>query len=112
MSSPTETGAIPPSKQRRAILDQDEAAGGVDRRKILLGGGDTATVSLALGTNVAGVWRVTLRFKHGGRTTQRPVGSVHASDRREALLLGWKLLRSERIVENNRWAWMLRDDGD
>jgi hypothetical protein len=86
-------------------MEQDAAAGGPDRRKLRTRSGEIVTVSLALSSSQGGV-RVTLRFKVGGATIQRPVGVVKAgTTRAEALKLGWELIREKKIVENERWEW-------
>lgn len=93
-----------PSKNRQAAMEQDTAAGGLARRKLRTRSGEIATVSLALTPGTGGT-RVTLRFKVGGSTIQRPVGVVKGASRAEALKLGWEMIRAQQIVEKERWEW-------
>lgn len=99
-----------PSRQRLATMEQDKAAGGIDRRKIRTRSGGVAVASLAV-VESGEAWRVILRFKWGGSNVQRPVGTVAASTRQEALLLGWQLVRSTAIVESNGWSWAASENG-
>lgn len=50
---------------------------------------------------------MTLRFKWGGGTVQRPVGIVKTAPRAEALKLGWGMIRDKRIAENEGWTWVV-----
>ena len=94
----------------RSALEQDRAAGGAELRKIHTKTGDVVTVSLAIAES-GDALRVTLRFKWGGSNVQRPVGKVVAASRFEALKLGWKMIRAERIVENQGWSWVIPSAG-
>lgn len=95
-----------PSRSRQATLEQDTAAGGAELRKIRTKAGDVATISLAVSPS-GPPFRVTLRFKVGGATVQRPVGTVSGSTRTEVLQKGWKLIREAKIVESNGWQWIV-----
>ena len=97
--------SFPPSKNRLAALEQDKAAGGAELRKMRTKSGGIVTVSLAL-SPVDGGSRVTLRFKWGGGTIQRTIGTVSAPSRPESLRLAWRMLRENQIVENEGWSWV------
>lgn len=99
------------SRQRLAAMEQDKAAGGIERRKIHTKTGSVAIVSLSAVTS-GDAWRMTLRFKWGGSNVQRPVGTVKAATRPEALRLGWLMLRRKRVVESNGWSWVDHGDGN
>lgn len=99
-----------PLRNRMAALEQDIAAGGTSLRKMRVQTGDVVTVSLSLSSKEShrkGAVRVILRFKWGGRTVQRPVATVQASSRSEALKLGWKAIREKRIAEQEGWSWVV-----
>lgn len=95
------------SRNRYAALEQDEAAGGAELRKMYTKTRDVVTVSLAVDSLAGGASRVFLRFKWGGGTIQRSVGRVSASSRSEALTLGWKIIREKKIVEKEGWSWVV-----
>ena len=93
------------SRGGTAALEQDRAAGGVDRRKLRIKSGEIVTVSLSL-RSVGEKHRVILRFKTGGTTIQRPVGNIEAPSRFEALKQSWALLREGQLAEKERWSWI------
>lgn len=99
------TTFVRPSKQRLAAMEQDKAAGGIEKRRIYTKTGGVAVVSLAAAAT-GNSWRVTLRFKWGGSNVQRPVGTVAAISRADALKLGCDMLRREHIIEDNGWTWV------
>ena len=94
------------SQNRLAALEQDGAAGGAELRKMRTKTGDVVTVSLSV-SDSGGHSRVILRFKWGGGTVQRPVATIAASSRLEALKLGWKIIREQKIVETEGWSWVV-----
>ena len=99
-----------PSRNRMAALEQDTAAGGTSLRKMRVKTGDVVTVSLSVSSKEShgkGTARIILRFKWGGGTVQRPVATVEASSRSEALKLGWKAIRENKIVEKEGWSWVV-----
>jgi hypothetical protein len=98
------TAFVRVSKQRLAAMEQDKAAGGIEKRKIHTKTGGIAVVSIAA-VATGDAWRVTLRFKWGGSNVQRPIGAVAAASRTEALKLAWDMLRREHIIESNGWTW-------
>ncbi len=91
----------------RAGLEQDDAAGGKELRKLLLRNGSIISVSIYLreGTR-PGNWTATMRFKMSGMTHQRPVGTFAARSRAEALKLAWERLKREKIAERDGWRWV------
>ena len=97
--------AVSTANSRSGALTQDKAAGGVALRKMRTRSGEVVTVSLSI-TDVANGSRIILRFKSGGATVQRPVGTVKAASRFEALKQGWRIIRTEKIVEREGWAWV------
>lgn len=94
------------SRNGMAALVQDRAAGGSDLRKMRTKTGEIVTVSLAVSDSGAAS-RVILRFKTGGATVQRLVGTVTAPSHFHALKLGWKMIRDEKIVEKEGWSWVI-----
>lgn len=91
---------------RRAAAEQDAAAGGPGLRKMQTRTGDVVTVSLSVSPS-GGALRIILRFKWGGRTVQRPVATIKAVSRAEALREGWRRIRDEKIVEKEGWSWVV-----
>lgn len=87
-----------------ATIEQDKAAGGVERRKIRIKSGDVVTASLSV-TGTVSPYRAVLRFK-SGLTVQRPIGKIVAESRFEALKAGWKMLREEKMMESFGWSWV------
>lgn len=105
MSSPG-AGVHLSRKNRQAAAEQDAAAGGAELRKMRTKTGDVVTVSLSVSPS-GGASRVILRFKWGGGTVQRPVATIKAASRMEALREGWRLLRENKVVEKEGWAWVV-----
>lgn len=85
-------------------MQQDQAAGGLERRKLRIKSGDVVTISLVV-NGKASPYRVILRFK-SGLTVQRPVTTLDASSPYEALKLAWSRIRDDRIVEQYGWQWV------
>jgi len=81
--------------------EQDQAAGGRERRRVQLGGGDTALGSIELKQ----VWKprggtyAYLRYSHRGRTINRYVGNATAATREEALRLGWQAAHARGLLD-------------
>ncbi len=91
----------------KAKFDQDNAAGGADRRLLKIKSGDTVTVSLVThGTKSP--YRVVMRFK-SAITIQREVGRFEAASPAEAIKLAWKAMRPQKIVEREGWSWVSQD---
>lgn len=91
-----------------ATMEQDRAAGGLDRRKMKIRSGEVVMVSLAIsGTGVKTPYGVTMRFKSGGMTVARPVGKIEGESRFEVLKKGWAKVREDRIAEQNQWNWVV-----
>jgi hypothetical protein len=88
-----------------ATIQQDQAAGGIQRRKMRIRSGEIFTVSLAV-AGTKSPYRLTLRFKNGGTTIQRPVGPIDAESSFEALKLGWTKIREDRFVDQFGWSWV------
>lgn len=101
----TEKRVVRLSQNALTALEQNKAAGGAALRKMRTTMGSIVTVSLSVSDSGAGS-RVILRFKWGGATIQRLVGTVAATSRFEALKLGWKMIREEEIVEKEGWSWV------
>lgn len=93
------------SRNGMAALAQDRAAGGGDLRKMRTRTGEVVTVSLSV-SGTGAKRRVILRFKSGGATVQRPVGTVTAESQFQALKQGWQIIRQEKIVEKEGWSWV------
>jgi hypothetical protein len=91
-----------------ATMEQDRAAGGLERRKLVTRSGDVHIVSLAIsGTGVKTPYGITMRFKSGGLTVSRTVGKVEGETRFERLKAGWAKVRADRIAEQNQWHWLV-----
>jgi hypothetical protein len=89
-------------------MEQDRAAGGLDRRKMKIRSGEIVMVSLAIsGTGVKTPYGVTMRFKSGGMTVARPVGKIEGVSRSEVLKKGWKKVREDKLAEQNQWSWVV-----
>jgi len=96
---------------QKAKFEQDQAAGGLDRRKLKIKSGDIVTVSMA-SSSTKSPYRVVLRFK-SAITVQREVGRFEASSSSDAIKLAWKAVRSQKIVERDGWSWVQQDlDGN
>lgn len=100
-----------PSRNRQTALEQDSAAGGAEMRKMYTTSGGVVTVSLSVAESGDGL-RVILRFKWGGSTVQRLVGTLPGCSRFEALKLGWKMIREKKIVEKEGWSWVAPSPND
>lgn len=88
-------------------MEQDRAAGGLERRKLKIRSGDVVVVSLAItGTGVKTPYGVTMRFKSGGLTVSRPVGKIEGESRFEVLKKGWAKVREDKLAEQNQWSWI------
>ena len=91
-----------------ATMEQDKAAGGLERRKMRIRSGEIVVVSLAIGPKSAGGRRgVTMRFKSGGLTVGRLVGRLEEAGRGELLKSGWEKVREEKLAEQNQWSWLV-----
>jgi len=99
-------GARMNRKTREAAAEQDAAAGGTDFRKMRTKTGDVVTVSLSVSPS-GSASRLILRFKWGGGTVQRPVATIEAASRMEALREGWRLIRENKVVEKEGWSWVV-----
>src|SRR5690349_6564237 len=89
------------SPRGRAAIraEQDEAAGGPERRRVEVADGVTATASVSLYVHPRGR-RVyaSLRYKTGGKTHSHYLGNVTADGRQEALRLAWGIARARGLV--------------
>ena len=93
-------------KQKHSTFLQDSAAGGIEHRKIKIKSGDIVTISISI-TGEQSPYKSTLRFK-SGITVQRPLDSVEAKDKNEALKLSWERMRSSKFIENQGWEWIYK----
>jgi DNA mismatch endonuclease (patch repair protein) len=92
-----------PSEPRGApghAAEQDQAAGGRERRQVQLGGGKTALGSIELKQpwKRGGRTYAYLRYSDRGRTVNRYVGSATAATRQEALRLGWQAAHAKGLL--------------
>jgi len=93
--------------QLSSTMEQDRAAGGLERRKMRTKSGDVVIVSLAIGSSKdKSLNNVTMRFKMGGLTVSRLVGNIEGGTRGEILKNGWAKIRSDKIAEQNQWSWV------
>jgi DNA mismatch endonuclease (patch repair protein) len=87
--------------QTRAEIaaEQDAAAGGRDARRVSFPDGGTATASVALGgKRDNGTQLASLRFKHGGKTYRRAIGSVPSHSREVALREAWDAAKQKNLL--------------
>ena len=108
-SDATKNRALP-SAYSVGISEQNEAAGGKELRKLRTKTGDIVTVSLAVSQS-GGNARVVMRYKWGGSTVTRSVGTTNAATRLEVLQWGWKKVREAKVVEREGWSWVVESSG-
>lgn len=107
--STTKTVAAPMTRNGMAAVAQDRAAGGPELRKMKTRSGEVVTVSLAV-SGTGEKRRVILRFKMGGATVQRPVGTFETESEFQALKLGWQTIRAPGAIEKEGWSWVVSPD--
>lgn len=88
-----------------ASIEQDRAAGSVERRRLRTRSGEVFTASIAM-NNTSSPFRLTLRFKNGGTTIQKPIGTVEGATRFDALKAGWHQIRADNFIEQFGWSWV------
>ncbi len=90
--------------------EQNEAAGGSERRKLRLPEGTIVTASVAVRRypKIPNQCYGYLQFKTQRKTVTKYIGRVTARSRAESLRLGWELLRSRRLVESLGWIWVVK----
>ena len=88
--------------------EQDEAAGGPERRELRLVDGTIVMASVAARryARTPNQCYGYLQFKTHGKTVTKYIGRVTAESRAESLRLGWELLRSRKLVESFGWSWV------
>ena len=88
--------------------EQDEAAGGPERRELRLVDGTIVMASVAARryARTPNQCYGYLQFKAHGKTVTKYIGRVTAESRAESLRLGWELLRSRKLVESFGWSWV------
>ena len=94
-----ETYRAPKERSRPEIVaEQDEAAGGRKRRKVILPDGGEATASIEL--KFLGGRRIYayLRYIRGRRTVSTYVGEAPGRTRAERLQSAWKKARADRLL--------------
>lgn len=89
--------------------EQNNAAGGAERRQLDIGDGKVVNASIAVrlfkqGHQLYGY----LQFKHDYKTVTRYVGQVSAKTKAESLAIGWRMVREKKIAEANGWKWAVR----
>lgn len=90
-----------------STLEQDRAAGGLERRKLISRSGAVHVVSLAITGQEGALRSITMRFKLGGSTVTRLVGKVEGATRFEQLKAGWVKVRADKVAEQNQWRWVV-----
>lgn len=91
-------------------LFQDLAAGGPERRILLLPSGEKVKASVVIrpymqAGNVPQIYGY-LEFRHEKKTTTRYIGVVSAPSKEESIKLGWKMAREKKIAEKFGWQWV------
>ena len=95
------------SMLNQSRLEQDEAAGGHERRLAALPNGKCVTVSVAVRVFPPGREHYAyMQFKSGGRTTTRYIGNATAESRAGSLRKGWRLLRQKKTLEAEPAKWL------
>ena len=90
--------------------EQDEAAGGPERRELRLVDGTIVMASVAARryARTPNQCYGHLQFKTHGQTVTKYIGRVTAESRAESLRLGWELLRSRKLAESFGWSWIVK----
>lgn len=93
-----------------AQLLQNLAAGGEERRFLMLPCGNTVKASVVIrpymqAGNVPQMYGY-LEFRDQGKTTTRYIGVVSAPSKEESIKLGWKLAREKQTAEKFGWQWV------
>lgn len=89
--------------------EQNDAAGGLERRKLRLKDGKIAIASVSLRhfNPYKQLWAY-LQFKADGKTVTKYIGKASSETRYEALICGWNLVRERNLVEEFGWSWVER----
>ncbi len=92
------------------LREQDEAAGGPERRELRLVDGTIVMASVAARryARTPNQCYGYLQFKTHGKTVTKYIGRVTAESRAESLRLGWELLRSRKLAESFGWSWIVK----
>lgn len=92
--------------------EQNDAAGGPERRKLRLADGTIVMASVAVRryARTPNQCYGYLQFKAHGKTVTKYIGRVTAESRAESLRLGWELLRSRKLAESFGWSWVSKRD--
>lgn len=86
--------------------EQDEAAGGSERRQLYIEDGKLVNASISVRLFKQGHQHYAyLQFKHDYKTVTRYVGQVSAGSKAESLAIGWRMVREKKIAESNGWRW-------
>lgn len=90
--------------------EQDEAAGGPERRELRLVDGTIVIASVAARryARTPNQCYGYLQFKAHGKTVTKYIGRVTAESRAESLRLGWEMLRSRKLAESFGWSWIVK----
>ena len=90
--------------------EQDEAAGGPERRELRLVDGTIVMASVAARryARTPNQCYGYLQFKAHGKTVTKYIGRVTAESRAESLRMGWELLRSRKLIESFGWSWVMK----
>lgn len=93
---------------RQSQREQDEAADGLERRKLRLADGTVVLASVAVRRyqRTPNQCYGYLQFKTNGKTVTKYIGRVTAESRAESLRMGWELLRSRKLAESFGWSWI------
>ena len=96
-------------KRPRSLVSemQDTAAGGHDRRIIVLGNGRTAVASVAV-RKLPGNRELYgyLQFRAGRHNVTKYIGNVTAASHQQSLQIGWKLVRSKKLINRVEGRWL------
>jgi DNA mismatch endonuclease (patch repair protein) len=89
-----------PTRQADRRAEQDEAAGGRERRVVRLSDGGTATASvrLLLFDKARRIYAY-LHFSHEGHKISKYIGEATADSRGDALRIGWQTARRKGLLD-------------
>ncbi len=93
---------------RQSQREQDEAADGLERRKLRLADGTVVLASVAVRRyqRTPNQCYGYLQFKAAGKTVTKYIGRVTSKSRAESLRLGWELVRARKLAEACGWSWV------
>lgn len=94
----SETYRAPPGRNiLEAVAEQDDTAGGMDNRRVVLPEGGQATGSVELKSLGRRVYAY-LRYQRDGRTVSVYIGEAPGSSRDERLRTAWRMVQARDLI--------------